>query len=224
MSATTTKNLKLGRGLTGEGKFVEAKTYYEEVLKEMPDNLEAEWFYLFGSVTEYINEKTAENFARLAEIFYPTLKYIASFEEGEEKWNAAYAVIKGYLPLHDILHEAMVRHLASNSANIVMDDIAKVDDAWYKHRVEKKSLADKILEIFGDSKPYCNWAADIWKEIIAERFKWSEYRNFQDKGKELWFDELAKKIKKYDPSYEMPKFKQAGCVSSGDAGKVKPGE
>lgn len=219
------KNLKLARAAIENRDFVKAKTYYEEILKESPENLEAEWFYHFGSILEEINEETANHYTYLADNFYPTLKYIAPLDESEEKQIIAASVIKDFLPLGDVLHDTLIKAKAGGYLNISVEEISKINLAILNpKKIDKKQLANDIISIFGEKKPYCLWSADIWKELIAERFKWSEYRNFQDRGKELWFDELGKKIKKYDPSYVMPQFKQAGCVSTGDAAKVTPGD
>ena len=219
--AEKNKNLNLARAAIREKDLKKAQGYYEMVLEEMPENLEAEWFYRFVLVAEQINDQTAKNYKRLAEIFYPTLKYIATLQESEEKNTLAYYMIKGFPPLKDILKEKMLQIMSMDRTAISTEDYVAIS---LPIGMDKKQLAAKIIEIFGEENPYCKWVADIWKEVIAERFQWSNYRNFQDRGKELWFDELAKKIKKYDPSYEMPQFKQAGCISTGDAGKVKPGE
>ena len=221
MTDVNNQNLNFGRTAISKSNFKEAKTYYESVYKECPENLEAEWFYRFGSVTEYVNADTANNYIRLVNIFYPTLKYISTLEEGTEKQNLVYAVVKGFMPLKEILHDAMVKAAARDRSLLPTGDIMRVYDA---KTIDKKVLANDILSIFGEKAPYCFLATDIWKELIAERFKWSPYRNFKDKGKELWFDELAKRIKKYDPTYEMPQFKQAGCLASGEATKVTPGK
>jgi len=222
MEATAMENMKLAREAIGRNDYKAAKLYYETVHREKPGDLEAEWFYLFGVVAvDPIDGNTANHCKRLAEIFYPTLEYIATFEEGEEKHNLVLVMITVFPPLKDIMHDAMIRLLTMNPSPISTEDAAKVDLAL---NVDNARLANNILKIFGDSEPYCFMAANIWKQQIAERYQWSAYRNFQDRGKELWFDELAKKIKKYDPSYEMPQFKQAGCISSGDAAKVTPGK
>lgn len=221
MTGTALKNLKLARMTLVEKTIKEAIVHYKTVYAEMPDNLEAEWFSLFGSLQGAFNEKTVENYTRLAEIFYPTLEYIATLEEGVEKQTIAFVVIKGFLPLHESLHDAMLQIMLRDSTAISTEDYGKLTLA---KKVDKEKLADDIIRIFGDDAAYGRISADIWKEMIAKRFRWSEYRHFQDRGKELWFDELAKKIKKYDPSYEMPQFKQAGCITSGDAARIKPGE
>lgn len=222
MTETAKENLKLARAAICKNEFKNASVHYEQVHKELPENLEAEWFYLFGVlVADPIDGNTAKNYTKLDKNFYPTLEYIATFEESEEKQSLVFAMITGFPPLKDIVHQAMLQLLVKDRSAIPMEDAGTVSIA---PDVDKKRLADNILTIFGDGEPYGLMVANIWKALIAERYQWSEYRNFQDKGKELWFDELAKKIKKYDPSYEMPQFKQAGCISSGDAAKVTPGK
>ena len=99
------KNLNFARAAIRENDLKKAQGYYEMVFEEMPDNLEAEWFYRFVLVADQINGETAKYFKRLAEIFYPTLRYIATLEESEEKNNLVYYMIKGFPPLKDILHD-----------------------------------------------------------------------------------------------------------------------
>ena len=217
------KNLNLARTARTNDNAAEAKAYYKAVFSDMPENLEAEWYYRFLSITEEINNETAENYARLYEIFYPTLRYVAALEDKNEKLILASDIIKGFPPLQDILYSAIF-HPAYSDPSLLsnkdfLNNLAKLK---YMPEVDKRELADKIIEIFGDSQPYGMLAADIWKELIAERFKQSEYRNYKDKGKKLWFDELGEKIKKYDPTYQMPQFKQAGCIVFGEAAKSIP--
>lgn len=216
------ETLKLARAAIGKDDFAAAKEYYGTILDENPKDLEAAWFYLFSVlVKDPVGKDTPKNYKMISNLFYPTLEYIATFEESEEKHNLVFVMVKGFPQLKGAVKESMLNLLVKDSSAIPTEEYGEFT---ITPEVDKGQLADRVLEIFGEDGPYCLLVVDIWKEQIAKRYRWSEYRNFQDKGKELWFDELAKKIKKYDPSYEMPQFKQAGCVSSGDAGKVKPGE
>lgn len=219
MTDKAVKSLQLARNAIMKNEIMEAKSYYSIVLQESPNNLEAEWFYRFGMVLGEITAEIADHYVRLADIFYPMLEHLATYEEGELKHHLVQCVVVGFPPVHDSLNIAMIQSMARGNTSITMDDVVKVDMV---RRVDKETLPDKILELFGDEAPYCFMAVRFWKERIAERFKRSQYRNFQDRGKELWFDELAKRIKLYDPSYEMPQFKQAGCIAFGDAAKVAP--
>ena len=215
-------HLQLARDAIMQNDFMGAKNHYGVVLQENPNILEAEWFYRFAIVAgDEINSQTADHYLRLVDLFYPMLEYLTRYPESQLKHHLVLCVIKGFSPLRNSLHKAMVKSLAYGNPAISMDDITRVDMA---KRIKEDDLPNKILELFGDGEPYCLMAADFWKRKIAERFRYSEYRNFQDRGKELWFDKLAKRIRKYDPSYKMPEFKQAGCISSGDAAKVRPGE
>lgn len=219
MTETVINNLKLARA-TLDVDIEKAISYYELVYNEMPENLEAKWFYLFGLVARTSDNEAIDNYNKLYQIFYPALEYVATFEEGREKQSIVATMIQGFTPLYDILYERVITNLWKTS---LVEFVQLMPEP-----LDKKKLAEDILRIFGDEKPYCLLAVGIWKELIAVRFRYSEYRNFQDRGKELWFDELAKRIKVYDPTYEMPQFKQAGCISFGDkakeASKVKPGE
>ena len=213
---------KAARAAVLAGKLKEAGGYYESLHQMMPEDREADWYYAIISLMVGITDDTPDQYAKVAEDFFDILKYVAAeVEDKEEKAALAYVLIKSFPPLKDIIHKDYISRSNGKNKEYIVNSLVKIETA---PRIDKKTLPDEILDIFGEEEPYCRWAADLWKEQIAERFKWSAYRNFQDKGKTLWFDELGEKIKKYDPSYEMPQFKQAGCISSGDAGKVKPGQ
>ena len=166
-------HLRLAREAILRNDFMEAKNHYKVVLQENPNILEAEWFYRFAIVLgDEVNSKTADHYIRLADLFYPMLEYLTRYKESELKHHFVLCVIKGFPPLHESVHKAMIQALARESTKITMDDVVR---AGMAKRVDEENLPEKILELFGDGEPYCLMAASYWKEKIAERFRYSEY-------------------------------------------------
>lgn len=232
MTETAKNSLKLARAALVKDNIEEATMHYHAVLQACPDELEAKWFSLYDAVVKAADsdirnnkDDIITNYNDLSKLFQPFLSYIAALQEGEEKQCLAQMLVKVFLPLRDVLVNTLWNlPLYNPEITTIAEEVVEFMDAL-ESGIDKDAVAEQILELFGDGKPYCLWAADIWKEKIASRFKSSPYRNFQDRGKELWFDQLAKRIQKYDPSYTLPKFKQAGCVSTDPAAaNVKPGE
>ena len=69
-------------------------------------------------------------------------------------------------------------------------------------------LGDFILECFPKEPAMIKLATTAWKKPIEERYSRSAYKHYQLKGKVMWWDVLADKIKKYEPDYTLPTFIQ----------------
>ena len=69
-----------------------------------------------------------------------------------------------------------------------------------------RDLGDEIVKQFGETPEALRLAVIPWKEYVSLSQKWYAYAV---KGEPETYTE---KIKKVDPSYEMPK--KAGCISS----------
>lgn len=209
------KFVKLARAARAENNVEDAKKYYEMMYIEMPDNAEAKWYYTYYTLMDCKNVEIPEKYVNVCASLVPSLK-LATFIEDEKE--------KAYLVL-DITSDFI------KLKNAVISSILKIDalPSSYVQTVKKtaqtteRRLGDDIIEIFGEVEPYTTYAVNIWKRLIDERHM-NPYRNYQDKDKTLWFEEMAKKIQKYEPNYIMPEFKQAGGCVTGDAAEIRPGE
>ena len=222
MTAEQMKKRELARLAIGNADFKTAKKYYDEFLLEIPEdeNLEGVWFGTFFDLLDLeFSKKVIQMYADLSKLFMPILNYVAEIEDDIVKQNLASVIFQIFLPLGtSISNRTIVEEVQYGTFTIT--ECAEFDATL----IDKETAAELILEKFGESDPYYGWVVDIWKEKIADRYNFSPYRNCQDRGKKLWFDELAEKIKKYDPNYELPKFKQAGCISFDPKNKAMPGK
>lgn len=86
-------------------------------------------------------------------------------------------------------------------------------------------LGSTLMLEFQQKPLFVACAIKAWKEAIDIRHSISEYKNYQDRKTKLWFEKCEEAIKKFEPDYEMPKFKQqGGCVVGGDGANVPKGE
>lgn len=208
-----TKFLKLAQTAREEGNAENAKKYYELAYEDMPDNPEVKWFASYYSLLECKNIEAASKFINLCSALLPTLRLVANIADEYEKKALGKVILDTFLPLQSTVHIATLK---------VSGDTRALEKAT---NPVIRALGDDIIELFGETEPYIGWSVFIWKHLIDRRHRYTPYRNFSDKGKELWFDEMAKKIQKYEPDYVMPQFKQAGCITLGEtACRARPGE
>ena len=208
-----TKYFKLARIAREEGNSENAKKYYELAYEDMPDNPEVKWFSAYYSLLECKNSEAASKFINLCSALVPTLRLVARIEDERERNSLGKAILDTFLPLETTVHIATLKISGNTKA---------LEEAT---NPIIRALGDEIIAIFGETEPYIGWAVFIWKFLIDKRHTWSKFRNYNDKGKELWFDKMAKKIQKYEPNYVMPTFTQVGCITtSQNATIVRPGE
>ncbi len=215
------KYLKLAKAAREEENTEDAKKYYEMAYTDMPDNPEAKWYYAYYSLMDCVNKEIADRYSKLCNSLIPTLKLVKGMSDEQEKADLAETIVDSWLPLKHSMVRAILNVEVNGQMVLPYSDVTQV-----KRDGDKilETLGDDILSIFGEKKPYTDIAVRIWKERIDDRHALSGYRNYKDKGKKLWFDELAERIQKYDSTYVMPEFKQAGGCAAGDAAKAQPGK
>lgn len=204
------KYLINARNAREEKNSEDAKRFYDMVRTEDPDNAEAKFFYSYYSLREGTNGEIALRFGRLCNVVIPTIKALAKSEDSkEEKMSVLKAVGDAFIPETWSLNRYM-NHLTvgtgSNQERVLSDsDITSV----CKNGVNTLyAMGDEIESTFAGDSTAMQVAVAAWKEAITLTQKWYSY-----------FDEslpakYAEKIKRIDPSYEMPK--KGGCIQLAD--------
>ena len=207
-----TKYLKLARSAREEDNTEDAKKYYEMAYTDMPDNPEAKWYYAYYSLMDCVNKEIADRYSKLCNSLIPTLKLVKEITDEQEKADLANTIVDSWLPLKDAMVRAIMNVKVDGKMVLPYSDVEQVERDGVKIL---KTLGDDILLIFGDEKPYTDIAVKVWKERIDDYHASRGYRTNKEKGKKLWFDELAERIQEYDSSYVMPEFKQGGGCAIG---------
>ena len=208
------KYLKLARAAREEDNAEDARKYYEMARTEDPENIEARFFYQYYALMDCKNIEIADRYEKLINSIEPTLKMIAkSTLSDSEKVELVTEIVGKTLPLKNVLLDIMYGLKVDGESVLPSSHMSSVTHNGIEF---ERNLGDKLIAIFGSkASPYTDLAVNLWKERIREFHATGGKRGYKDKGKKAWFDELADKIKVYDPSYVLPEFKQEGCISIG---------
>lgn len=204
------KYLISARNARNEGNAEDAKKFYDMVRTEDPNNAEAKFFYLYYSVQDGKNIEIKTRFVNLCNALESTLKLIAKSDVSEaEKMETLNDIVNTFIPETWNLNRYM-NHLTvgsgSNTSRVLPNDhIKTVSITGMQHLY---LLGDYILELFGVNDITNNLAIRCWKEAIILNRKWYAWKIAQTP------EDYAEKIKKVEPTYEMPK--KAGCISFAD--------
>lgn len=203
------KNLKLARQARSEDNTEDAKLFYNKVREEFPDNGEAKYFYAYYSLYEGKNVEIPSKFSNLCKGVVPAVNMIReSSLSKEEQLTSIGEIVNCFVPETWVLNKYMNK---KNTETKIGDSYVKVFENSSIIAVCKDGMA--TLKKLGDTldrlyinDPECKKLATIaWKEYVSLSQKW--YRWTIEGDAEIY----AEKIKKVDPSYEMPK--KAGCIS-----------
>ena len=203
------KNLKLARQARAENNTEDAKLFYNKVREEFPDNGEAKYFYAYYSLYEGKNVEIPSKFSNLCKGIVPAISMIKESSLSKEEQLASIGeIVNCFVPETWVLNRYMNN---KNHETKIGDSYVKVFDNSSIISVSKngmatlKTLGDKIEGLYIND-PECKKLATIaWKEYVSLSQKWYAWAVKGDA--EIY----AEKIKKVDPSYEMPK--KAGCIS-----------
>ena len=206
------KNLRLARQARAENNSEEAKLFYNKVREDDPENGEAKFFYAYYSLYEGKNKELADKFSKLSTALIPAINLVkASSLSKEEQLKSIGEIVNAYVPECWAMNRYMNK---KNHETKVGDSYVKVfstgeiTSCCRTGMSTLKNLGDSLDKLFV-SDPACKKLAVIaWKEYVSLSQKWYAYAVKGDA--EIY----AAKIKKVDPSYEMPK--KAGCISFAD--------
>jgi hypothetical protein len=195
------KYLKLAKQAREENNCEDAKKYYDMIRTEDPNNPEAKCFYPVYRLWDGKKGEWYNNFCDLCNSVPNAVKSIAEsdmIDEEKAVLLAAYFQELEELPL---------------KCNRVLNDLNS--NGSYSSEIRKSAqIGMKMLYGFGDLvEQYFSGNAEAMKSAVAA-WKAGVFRQQQwyGMGLDKTFPETySTKIKKYDPSYEMPK--KAGCVS-----------
>lgn len=203
------KFLKLARQARAENNSEDAKTYYNKVREDDPENGEAKFFYAYYALYEGTNKELFTRFSNLCKVLIPSINFVkeSSFSK-EEQLKSIEEIVSAFVP--EVWAENQYMN-HKNHETKVGDSYVKVFDASVIVSTSKlglvtlKELGDHLDKLYV-SDPVCKKLAVIaWKEYVSLAQKWYSYAPKGDA--EIY----AEKIKKIEPSYEMPK--KAGCIS-----------
>lgn len=206
------KYLTLARQARAEGNSEDAKNYYDKVREENPESGEAKFFYAYYALYEGTNGEIPKRFANLCQVVPTALKMIKNSElTEEEQIKTLSEIVNAFVP------EVWAENRYMNHKNRetkIGDSYVKVFDssaitACGKNGMQAiRNLGDEIEKVYPNNKDAAQLSVVAWKEYVSLAQKWYAWA---PKGEA---EVYAEKIKKIDPSYEMPK--KAGCISFAD--------
>lgn len=206
------KYLVLARQARAEGNSEDAKNYYDKVRVENPESGEAKFFYAYYALYEGTNGEIPKRFANLCQVVPTALKMIKNSElTEEEQIKTLSEIVNAFVP------EVWAENRYMNHKNRetkIGDSYVKVFDnsaitACGKNGMQAiRNLGDEIEKVYPNNKDAAQLSVVAWKEYVSLAQKWYAWA---PKGEA---EVYAEKIKKIDPSYEMPK--KAGCISFAD--------
>ncbi len=210
------KYLKMARQAREEDNAEDAKKFYDMARTEDPDNAEAKFFFQYYSLMDCKNGEIPVKYDNVEKSAYSTIKMLGKSDyTAEDKFDLLSQIVDAFLPLA----ASMWHHMLGLSCFDYSDTIRMRNN----HIRNAKELGNTIIDTFGEEKGlHTDLAVKCWKEAIDFDFACCNYLNYKDKDKEVWMHKYAKKIQKYDPSYKMPEYKQAGCLATGDAASAQP--
>lgn len=206
------KYLRLARQARTEDNTEDAKNYYNKVREENPDCGEAKFFYAYYALYDGTNGELFTRFSNLCKVVLPSVKLVKDSEVSkEEQLNVVKDIVNTFVP--EVWTENRYMNKKNHESRIgdsyVQVFHPSVIEATTKLGLATlKELGDGIDKMYPTNTEYKNLAVIAWKEYVSLAQKW--FMAVQ-KGEAEFY---AEKIKKYEPSYEMPK--KAGCISFAD--------
>lgn len=206
------KYLTLARQARAEGNSEDAKTYYSKVREENPEDGEAKFFYTYYALYEGKNGEIPQRFGNVCQAVFSAIKMVKSTDApAAEQYATISEIVNAFLPMTWSLNRYMNN---KNHETKIGDSYVKVFDqsaitsSCKKGMFAIRDLGNEIETIYGGDAGAMAIAVLAWKEYVSLAQKWYAY---PPKGEA---EVYAEKIKKIEPSYEMPK--KAGCISFAD--------
>ena len=203
------KYLTLARQAREEQNTEDAKTFYNKVREENPENGEAKYFYAFYALHEGTNGELSKRFSNLCLALTSSINLVStSAMSKENQLKIIDEIVDSFVP------ETWAENRYMNSKNHetkIGDSYVKVFEASTIRNCcvtgmkALKDLGDQIAKLYTGDAEAKRIAVKAWKEYVSLSQTWYAYAVKGDP--ELY----AEKIKAVEPSYEMPK--KAGCIS-----------
>ena len=206
------KYLTLARQARADGNSEDAKTYYNKVREDDPENGEAKFFYAYFALYEGKNGEIPQRFGNVCQAVFSAVKMVkSSTAPVAEQYATISEIVNAFLPLTWTLNKYMNnknRETKVGDSYVKVFDQSSIISSCKKGMFAIRDLGNELESIYGGDADAMAIAVLAWKEYVSLAQKWYAY---PPKGEAEIY---AEKIKKIEPSYEMPK--KAGCISFSD--------
>ena len=206
------KYLHLARMARAEGNSEDAKTYYNMVREQDPENGEAKFFYSLYALYEGKNGEISRRFSLLCQAVFSAIKMVKKSDDPIKDQLATISeIVNAFIPetwsLSRYMNNKNREKKIGDSYVIVFDD-SSITSVCKTGMFAIRDLGNEIEKLYNGDPSAMSIAVLAWKEYVSLAQKWYAY---PPKGEAEIY---AEKIKAIDPSYEMPK--KAGCISFSD--------
>ena len=206
------KYLHLARMARAEGNSEDAKTYYNMVREQDPENGEAKFFYSLYALYEGKNGEISRRFSLLCQAVFSAIKMVKKSDDPIKDQLATISeIVNAFIPetwsLSRYMNNKNREKKIGDSYVIVFDD-SSITSVCKTGMFAIRDLGNEIEKLYNGDPSAMSIAVLAWKEYVSLAQKWYAY---PPKGEA---EVYAEKIKAIDPSYEMPK--KAGCISFSD--------
>lgn len=206
------KYLTLARQARADGNSEDAKTYYNKVREDDPENGEAKFFYAYFALYEGKNGEIPQRFGNVCQAVFSAVKMVkSSTAPVAEQYATISEIVNAFLPMTWTLNRYMNnknRETKVGDSYVKVFDQSSITSSCKKGMFAIRDLGNELESIYGGDADAMAIAILAWKEYVSLAQKWYAY---PPKGEAEIY---AEKIKKIEPSYEMPK--KAGCISFSD--------
>ena len=206
------KYLTLARQARADGNSEDAKTYYNKVREDDPENGEAKFFYAYFALYEGKNGEIPQRFGNVCQAVFSAVKMVkSSTAPVAEQYATISEIVNAFLPMTWALNRYMNnknRETKVGDSYVQVFDQSSITSSCKKGMFAIRDLGNELESIYGGDADAMAIAVLAWKEYVSLAQKWYAY---PPKGEAEIY---AEKIKKIEPSYEMPK--KAGCISFSD--------
>lgn len=243
---TQNKYLLLARRAREEDNAEDASKYYDMVRTENSENVEAKFFYSYYRMFSDTQGHAYSNFVNFCKGIKSTISMVIASDDSEADKKAFLLTIIECLGVaHKSAVSANSNIGGQNGASIrttyretntemfsvIMKHYGNDVDmllAYYEFRefeaecnsfthghMMKYNLGDEIESKYASEPRLIEFAVKVWKKNIAvQQHAWGTPAAKECSG---YPEKYAEKIKKYDPSYQMPAKTQSqiGCIKFG---------
>lgn len=201
--------LELARQAKAENNSEDAKQYYNKVREENPESGEAKFFYAYYSLYEGTNKELPRRFVNLCSVVIPSVKLEKnSSQSKEEQLKSIEEIVNAFVPetwsenryMNNKNHETKI-----GDSYVKIFDNAQITTCGKTGMETIRNLGNELSALYGNDAEAQRLAVIAWKEYVSLAQKWFAWA---PKGEA---EVYAEKIKKIEPSYEMPQ--KAGCIS-----------
>ena len=199
------KYLTLARRAREEDNKEDAKTYYQMLKTEEPDNGEARFFAPYYDLLTSTKGETYNKFVNFCKAMAPVVKSVAGSADAEEEKVALLKAI--YYAFENL--PIMMHNIQADLWGTAPDSKKPVYNEQRKHVGKAGTEAfyaygDAIAAAF--TTPSAKEVALLaWKKAVELQQKWPYYKIQNN------VEEYVAKIQAIDPTYVLPK--KAGCIS-----------